>query len=179
MNGFIKLHRKLIEWQWYKDSNTKAVFLHLLLLARFSDGGYKQVKLRPGQVVIGRKKLAEDLGMSEQNVRTSIQHLISTNEITIKSTNKFSVVTIVNWEKYQIDDDESTNKVTNNLTNNQPTTNHNVRKKERKKDNNDSSLPNINFKDNGPEGKEEESDYEKWEKRRSKLRALMKEKGMI
>ena len=52
-----------------------------------------------------------------------MNHLKSTNEITIKSTNRFSIVTIVNWEKYQINKKQSTNKLTNNLTNNQPTTN--------------------------------------------------------
>ena len=131
-NGYIKLHRKLLNWGWYKDQNTMVVFLHLLLTANFAESEYMGEKIFPGQVVIGRKSLARALGMSEQNVRTALNHLKSTNEITIKSTNKFSIVTIVNWALYQINDGKVTNKPTNNLTNDQPATNHTIKNKESK-----------------------------------------------
>ena len=131
-NGYIKLHRKLLDWGWYKDPNTKAVFLHLLLTANFTESEYMGVKIYPGQTVIGCKALAKALGMSEQNIRTALTHLKSTNEITIKVTNKFSVVTIVGWEKYQVDESKVTSKVTSKLTNDQPATNHTIRKKESK-----------------------------------------------
>lgn len=122
-NGFIKLHRKMLGWEWYDDPNTKAVFLHLLLTANFKETSYRGIDIHPGQTIIGRKALAKTLGMSEQNVRTALNHLKSTNEITIKVTNKFSVATLINWALYQADDDETTNKVTNKPTINQPTTN--------------------------------------------------------
>ena len=131
-NGYIKLHRKLLDWGWYKDQNTMAVFLHLLLTANFAESEYMGMKILPGQVVIGRKSLAKTLGMSEQNVRTALNHLKSTNEITIKVTNKFSVVTIVKWALYQVDDGKVTNKPTNKPTNDQPATNHTIRNKESK-----------------------------------------------
>lgn len=131
-NGYIKLHRKLLDWGWYKDPNTKAVFLHLLLTANFTESEYMGVKIYPGQTVIGRKALAETLGMSERNVRTALNHLKSTNEVTIKVTNKFSVVTIVGWEKYQVDDLKPTNKKTSKMTNNRPASDHTIRKKESK-----------------------------------------------
>ena len=131
-NGYVKLFRKMVDWEWYGDPNTKAVFLHLLLTANYKRTRYRGVTLKPGQTVIGRKALAEELGMSEQNVRTSLNHLKSTNEITIKSTNRFSIVTIVNWESYQLADDEVTNEVTSEPHNNQPATNHTLRKKESK-----------------------------------------------
>ena len=129
-NGYIKLHRKLINWGWYKDSNTKAVFLHLLMIANYTESRYKGVEIHPGQAVIGRKTLAAALGMSEQKIRTALNHLKSTNEITIKSTNKFSVVTIVNWALYQSEGDNLTNELTSELTNDQPATNHTIRNKE-------------------------------------------------
>lgn len=123
MNGYIKLHRQMVNWGWYKESNTKSVFLHLLLNANLEEKEYKGVRVPVGACVIGRKQLAEDLGMTEQNVRTALEHLKSTNEITITSTNKFSVATIVKWADYQCCGDSSTNKSTNELTFNQPTTN--------------------------------------------------------
>lgn len=174
LKGYIKIHRKFMEWGWYKDPNTKAVFLHLLLLARFNEGKYMNQELEPGQVIVGRKKLAEELGLSERNVRTALKHLISTNEVTIKSTNKWSVVTIVNWAKYQFTDDEVTTKATNNLPNNRPASDQQVTTteecKERKNDNNDySSL----------KGEDKKSDFDMVQEQRAILRQRMKAKGMI
>ena len=124
--GYIKISRSMAKWEWYKDMNTKAVFLHLLIMANWKDGRYRGDVIPRGSLVTGRKKLAEELGISEQSVRTSLNQLKSTNEITIKSSLKYSVITINNYEKYQ-----GINQVPNQqLTNNQPTTNHNRRNKE-------------------------------------------------
>lgn len=121
--GYLKLYRSMTTWEWYKDTNTKIVFLHLLLNANWEPSRYMGHDVPKGGLVVGRKKLAEELGISEQTVRTALEHLKSTNEITIKSTNKFSIVTIVNWDKFQGCEEEITNKVTNETTNSQPTTN--------------------------------------------------------
>lgn len=131
-NGYIKLYRKLTEWGWYKDVNTKAVFLHLLLTANYKETEYMGMTIYPGQTVIGRKALAKTLGLSERNIRTSLNRLKSTNEVTIKTTNKFSVVTIVNWESYQVDANEVTTKTTSKVTINRPASDHTIRKKEGK-----------------------------------------------
>ena len=131
-NGYIKLHRKLLDWGWYKDPNTKAVFLHLLLTANFTESEYMGVKIHPGQTVIGRKALAKTLGMSEKNVRTALKHLKMTNEVAIKATNKFSVVTIVGWEKYQLDDGQTANRTATKTANKGPASGHTIRKKESK-----------------------------------------------
>ena len=121
--GFIKLHRSILKWEWWDDDTTLKVFLWLLLNANWEDSRYKGHEVPKGSLVVGRKKMAETLRISEQSVRTALDHLKSTNEITIKSTNRFSIVTIVNWEKFQCFDKESTNKSTNESPNNQPTTN--------------------------------------------------------
>lgn len=129
----------MLEWGWYKDLVTKAVFLHLLMVASFKESEYLGHKIKPGQAVIGRKALAEQLGISEQQVRTALKHLQQTGEITIKSTNKFSVVTIVNWASYQLEEAE--------LTNNQPATNQQLT-------NNQPHLKNVkNVKNNTAFGK--------------------------
>jgi len=138
-DGYIKLFRSLTNWEWYQDSKTFRVFVHLLLNANWEDSRYRGYEVPRGSLVCGRKQLAKDLRISEQSVRTALQHLESTNEITIKPTNKFSIVSIVNWEKFQSGEFLSTNKLTNESTINQPTTNQqlttykenkNIRKKE-------------------------------------------------
>lgn len=122
-NTYIKLFRKMLKWEWYGDTNTTRVFLHILLKANYKPSKYKGLKIDAGECVFGRKQWSEELGLSEQQVRTALNHLKSTNEITIKTTNKFSVITVEKWAFWQIEEGGVTNKSTNKLTNNQPTTN--------------------------------------------------------
>ncbi|MCQ2220101.1 MAG: hypothetical protein MJZ12_01835 [Prevotella sp.] len=119
MEGYIKLSRKLLKWGWYGDPFTKAVFLDILLNANYQDGEYRGHKVLAGECVIGRKKLADRLGMSERNVRTALKHLQESGEIsTIKSTNRFTIVKVEKWGVYQgwyetsdqQDDQQATNK---------------------------------------------------------------------
>ena len=124
--GYIKLHRSILNWEWYSDINTQAVFIYLLLNANWEDSRYRGHLVPKGSLIAGRKKISEDLNISERNVRTSLEHLKSTNEIAIQPTNRFSIITIVNWEKYQGFDLEVTNKVPNKMTNSRPTSDQQV-----------------------------------------------------
>lgn len=132
-NGYIKLFRKMVDWGWYKDNNTKAVFLHLLLTANYKETEYMGVKIYPGQTVIGRRSLASTLGMSEKKVRTALNHLKRTGEVAIKTTNRFSVVTITNWESYQFCDNEGAHETASETANKGPAKGHTIRKEEVKK----------------------------------------------
>ena len=98
-------------WQWYHDSNTKVVFLHLLLSANWEDSYFGEYFIPKGSLVTGYPKLSSQLGISIRNVRTAIKHLKKTGEVTVKVTNKFSIITIENWNKFQVYDrsDDSQN----------------------------------------------------------------------
>ena len=126
LSGFIKLHRKLVAWGWYQDYVVKDVFLHLLLTANFKRTKWQGRTLEEGQVVIGYQKLADELGFGVRRVRTAIDKLKSTHEVTTESTNKFTIVTIVNWREYQsgeVDTDTQTDThFDKQLTNNRQTT---------------------------------------------------------
>ena len=134
--SFIKLDRRITEWEWFTDANTLKLWIYLLVNAQYQDGSYKGIEIKRGQLVTGRKKLAEQLEMSEQQIRTCLDHLQATNEITIKPTNKYSLITIVKYGFYQGDDDgcnQQNNQQSNQrITNKQPTNNHNKRNKEGK-----------------------------------------------
>jgi hypothetical protein len=99
--GWIKLHRKFTSWGWYSDVNTKVVFLHLLLTANTDDGEFLGVKIKRGQVVIGRNKLSAEIGLSERQTRTALEHLKNTHEIDQQTTNKYTIVTICKYDTYQ------------------------------------------------------------------------------
>lgn len=122
--GFIKIYRKFIKWEWYSNKITKEVFIHLLLKANWKAGKFEGYDIPRGSLVTSRAKLAKELLTSEQQIRTALKHLKSTGEITIKATNKFTIITIVNYEMYQQNNQEENHQPTNN----QPTTNHNRRR---------------------------------------------------
>ena len=121
--GFIKIDRRILNWGWYDDPATKAVFLHLLLNANYEDGEYHGVEVKAGQVVFGRKKYSSALGLSERSVRTAIEHLHKTGEIsTSKTTNKFTVITIEKWGMYQGQEQQTDQQSDQQAANKRPTT---------------------------------------------------------
>jgi hypothetical protein len=111
MSGWIKMHRQFLDWEWYSDINTRLVFIHLLLEANWEDSSYRGDDIPMGYLVTGRDILAVKVGLSVQKIRTALNNLESTNDITIKTSRKGTVIQIVNYQKYQ------------NLTNKQPETN--------------------------------------------------------
>lgn len=102
MSGWIKIHRRLQDWEWYNDSNTVHLFLHLLLSANHGQKNWRGIKVDRGQVVTGIHSLSEKLGMSNSKIRTALEHLKKTGELTSKSTNKYTIITICNYDRYQV-----------------------------------------------------------------------------
>ncbi len=80
-------------------------------------------EIKRGDIVVGRKQLSLDTGITEQSVRTSIERLKSTSEITSRSTNKFSIITLCNYETYQNDNFEINQQNVSPSTTDQPATN--------------------------------------------------------
>jgi hypothetical protein len=101
MSGWIKLHRQLIDWEWYSDPNVVRLFIHCLLKANHSQKTWRGIKIEKGQFVTSMNKLSNELELSVQKVRTAIDKLIITKEIQSKSTNKFTIITICKYDDYQ------------------------------------------------------------------------------
>lgn len=129
----------MLEWEWWHDHNTSRLFLAILLKANHKPKRWKGMVIERGQLVTGRRALSDLTGLSLQSVRTSLLHLKSTNEITIKSTSKFSIITICKYDDYQRDINQTNHQINQQpnqqLTSNQPATNHKQElKKERIKE---------------------------------------------
>ena len=118
--GFIVIHRKILDWEWWNDTNTTRLFFYLILKANWEDKKWRGITVKRGQVITGIFKLGQQTKMTVQQTRTALSKLKSTNEITIQSTNEYSLITVNNYNKYQ-DTNQQNNKRT---TNEQQTSNH-------------------------------------------------------
>ncbi len=108
---FIKMYRKFLNWEWYTDTNTKALFIHCLLRANWKAGQWKGIHYKAGEFITSLPSMAEETGLSVQSVRTSLKHLISTGELTSRITDTVTgkqlarcrIITVNNWNEYQGD----------------------------------------------------------------------------
>lgn len=113
LNGWIKLHRKMLDWEWYGDANTMRVFIHLVLSVNHEDNKWKGNLIKRGSCITSYENIAIKLNISIRNVRTAIKHLKSTNELTHEGTKQFSYITINNFDAYNTRDTPSDSQVTN------------------------------------------------------------------
>ena len=118
--GFVAIPRGLTDWEWYSEPNTARLFIHLLLTSNWQEKQWQGITIHPGELVTSRAKLAKQLRMSEQSVRTALMHLQSTNCITSKTGPRYSVIAINNYTEIIGSTKQSTS--------NQPTPNQDLTK---------------------------------------------------
>lgn len=150
--GWISLYRKLLKWEWYNDPVVKCVFLHILLSANHEDAVWQGIEIKRGELItsvdsifngLNRNPLTGKLTrkrdqISVQAIRTAIGKLISTSEITIETTNRFTRIIVCKYNEYQTSErvNQQTEQQANQTDSNKlSTTNNN--------DNNENNL-NIN-----------------------------------
>lgn len=121
----MKLHRNIQKWEWKSDPNMVALWIHILTKANFEPNRWQGITIGVGQLVTGRKQLAADTGISQQSIRTCLERLKSTNEVTIKTTANYSIITVTKWEDYQ-----DINQVSNQRSTNDQPHLKNLRKKD-------------------------------------------------
>lgn len=113
IKGYIKLYRSLLDWEWYSDNNTFRLWLYCLLKANYSDTKWRGIDIERGSFVTSMNKLSLGTGLSVQQVRTSLQKLLSTDEVTHKPHSKYSIITINNYEQYQENNTQPNSQMTN------------------------------------------------------------------
>lgn len=101
LNGFVKIYRQIIKWGWYRDIPVKVLFLHCLFMANYQEAKWYGVTVGRGSFITSIDELSQQTGLTVQNTRTALKKLISTGEIAKKSTNKCTVITVVNYDKFQ------------------------------------------------------------------------------
>ncbi len=107
MSGWVKLHRDIEKWEWYSDSVVFRVFVHCLIRANHTSRSWQCKDIHAGSFVTSLAHLADQTSLSISKVRTALDKLKMTGEITVKSHAKYTVITVFNWEAYQKDDTQN------------------------------------------------------------------------
>lgn len=113
-NGHIKLHRRILDWEWYDDSNVFRVFLHCLLKANWCERKWRGLMIGRGTFFTSYAKIGKELKISVQNARTAISKLKSTGELTTDPTGRGLLITVCKYDDYQLsksDDQQASNRL--------------------------------------------------------------------
>lgn len=119
MNGFIKLHRSICEWEWWDDIPVRLLWITILLEANWKDKKWHGKTIPRGSFWTSLPSLAEKSGLTLQQARTALAKLKSTGEVTDKATGEGRLVTVANYELYQAVDNLATDESTDESTGNQ------------------------------------------------------------
>jgi DNA-binding IscR family transcriptional regulator len=136
MSGWIKIHRKFLDWEWFNKSEAVHLFMYMLLKANHKDAKWQGIELKRGEFISSLGNISNATGISVQSIRTVLKKLEKTNEIKIKSTNQYTIVTICKYDSYQDEKELSNKPITNNqqATNKQSTTNKKEKKEKNEKE---------------------------------------------
>lgn len=113
MEGYIKISRNILNWEWYNDVTTKILFFHLLLKANYEDAMFQGRVIPRGSLVTSVPHLQVELNLSVQQIRTALKKLKDTGSINIQSTNKYSVIELLHYSDFQ---DGSNSQITDKPT---------------------------------------------------------------
>lgn len=132
--GYVKLWRKSLDAGWIKNHKLWVFWSYCLLKASYKEYdaivGLQIVHLMPGQFIFGLLVASEETGLTIRQIRTLLTFLINAGNVTIKTTNKFSIISIINWHTYQSHEDENDTLNDKQLTNKAQHTRSKERKKE-------------------------------------------------
>ena len=100
-DGWIKVFRRFLDWEWYSETNMVRLFLHLLLKANFEDKRWHGIVIKRGQFVTSISSLKSEILLSARTIRTCLERLQKTGEIDKQTTNRFTIITICRYDDYQ------------------------------------------------------------------------------
>lgn len=152
--GFIVIQRKLLDWQWWDNTNGLGLWIHILVDANWKDGWFMGDRIPRGSFATSIKHLSEETDLSEKCVRNWLKKFENAGQISVKGTNRYTLITVINYAKYQDiplekgeqdteqDTKQSTDQSTEQSTDNRTNKQSNNKKKE--------EFTNVNSKKEKP-----------------------------
>lgn len=91
----------MLDWEWYTDTTVFKLFVHCLLCANYEDKRWRGIEVKRGSFITSYAKLASESGLTIRQVRTALDKLIETNELTKTATKGFTLINVVNYSTFQ------------------------------------------------------------------------------
>lgn len=102
-SGWVKLHRSILTWEWFTDVNTAHFFEYCIVKANHDDDTWRGIRIKRGSFLSSYETMRVESGLTVQKIRTAIEKLKSTGEITSEATNNYTIITVCNYDNYQIE----------------------------------------------------------------------------
>jgi hypothetical protein len=107
--GWIKLHRSILNWEWWDDEKSVKLFMWLMIHVNYETKKWQGLVLEPGEIVTSLDHLSEATKLTKREIRTRLDNFVKTGEIAKQTTNKFTRITLSNWSKFQGSDEDDEN----------------------------------------------------------------------
>lgn len=101
MEGYIKLYRQIMRWEWYDDANALRLFIHLLLKANYEDAQWRGLAIKRGQLFTSIGHLSHELKISNKAIRIALDKLIKTKVVASEGASNGTMITICKYDSYQ------------------------------------------------------------------------------
>ena len=101
MARFIKLYEDIIREEWFRNRNAFQLFIYLMIKANFAESTFEGFTVYRGQTVTSLRSMAQGTGMTVKKIRTALNHLIQAGEAAVRSTNRYSVITMLRYDYHQ------------------------------------------------------------------------------
>ena len=142
--GYIKLHRSLLDNPMMNKPDYFTIWCYMLLKASHKEHdqfiGSTKVHLLPGQFPAGRKQLSKETGVNEMKIYRILKCYENEHQIKQQKNNRFTLITILNWQKYQgngtTDEQQNKQQMNNKRTTSEQPVNTNKNDKNVKNDKN-------------------------------------------
>lgn len=103
LEGFVVEYRKIMQWEWYTDVNTAHLFRHCILRANYTDTVWRGIEVKRGSFITSLQTLSTETGLTVKQVRTALEKLEKTGEVANCSTSKYRIITVKNYDLYQLE----------------------------------------------------------------------------
>ena len=107
--GYVKFWRKMKDSDLMQNHEALALWTWVILSANFKPTSIcskgVRLDLGEGQLLYGRARVSKKLGLSERKMRTALAYLVHTDRVTSRTTNRGTILTVVNWALYQSAED--------------------------------------------------------------------------
>ena len=111
--GWIKMYRKIDEWEWADNYKTAYLFIRIALMANTKNKRWRGIEINQGELFTSSDNLSKATGLTRDEVRTALNNLKRTGDIEVESSHKGIKIKVANFTKYQAFTEDSPQPIPN------------------------------------------------------------------